>query len=218
VLTLARETGRRVKAICHLHVSDVLLTTEQMERALAEAGLPVAHAEYWPHGAIRWSKAYDKKGYEAVAPLSRTARNALDLYLRRAARAGDVLLFPGRHDPTKPVTKETAGYWLTRAETLAKLPHLARGGFHPFRRLWASERRHLPDADVSAAGGWRSIPVMRESYQHADARRCSRSSITPRSPKRTRRGRALDTLWTHPASKRPRSNTFHDWHTFRFNV
>ncbi|HEY9429358.1 MAG TPA: tyrosine-type recombinase/integrase, partial [Gemmatimonadaceae bacterium] len=111
----------------------------------------------------------DKKGYDTVAPISRAAREALDTYLRRGARAGDVPLFPGQQDATKPVTKETAGYWLTRAEKLANLPHFARGGFHPFRRLWASERRHLPAQDVAAAGGWRSLQVMREAYQHADA-------------------------------------------------
>jgi hypothetical protein len=58
---------------------------------------------------------------------------------------------------------------LTRAEKLAKLAKLARGGFHPFRRMWASERRHLPAQDVAAAGGWRSLEVMRHAYQHADA-------------------------------------------------
>jgi len=58
---------------------------------------------------------------------------------------------------------------LAKAETLARLPKLARGGFHPFRRLWASERRHLPAQDVAAAGGWRSLEVLRHAYQHADA-------------------------------------------------
>lgn len=62
-----------------------------------------------------------------------------------------------------------AGYWLRRAETLAGLPKLERGAFHAFRRLWASERRHLPAQDVAAAGGWRSLQVMRSAYQHADA-------------------------------------------------
>ena len=36
-------------------------------------------------------------------------------------------------------------------------------------RLWASERKHLPDVDVAAAGGWRSTAAMRVSYQQADA-------------------------------------------------
>ena len=78
-------------------------------------------------------------------------------------------LIPGRGKPDQAVNKKIAGYWLTKAERLAELPKLARGGFHPFRRLWASERRHLPAQDVAAAGGWRSLAVMRHAYQHADA-------------------------------------------------
>jgi hypothetical protein len=70
---------------------------------------------------------------------------------------------------TRPVGKELAGYWLRRAEKIAKLDHMERGGFHAFRRLWASERRHLPAQDVAAAGGWRSLEVMRSAYMHADA-------------------------------------------------
>jgi len=40
--------------------------------------------------------------------------------------------------------------------------------WHPFRRSFASERRHLPDVDIMAVAGWRSSRVMRESYQHSD--------------------------------------------------
>ena len=83
--------------------------------------------------------------------------------------AGDLPLIPGRGKPQQSINKEITGYWLSRAEKLAKLPKLARGGFHPFPRLWASERRHLPAQDVAAAGGWRSLEVMRHAYQHADA-------------------------------------------------
>lgn len=32
----------------------------------------------------------------------------------------------------------------------------------------ATERKHLPDADVTAAGGWRSLDALKRSYQHAD--------------------------------------------------
>lgn len=35
-------------------------------------------------------------------------------------------------------------FWLTRAEKLVSVAKLQRGAFHPYRRLWASERRHLP--------------------------------------------------------------------------
>ena len=35
--------------------------------------------------------------------------------------------------------------------------------------LWASERKHMADVDVAAAGGWRDTRAMKVSYQQADA-------------------------------------------------
>jgi integrase len=173
VLVLARETGRRINAICSLNLSDVLTTKEQTGLSLGAAGLPIAWADVWPNGAIRWRSETDKKGFQSITPLSKTARVALDVYFARYPRIGDTPLFPGRGKERvwteSPVRKEIAGYWLARAEKFAKLPKLARGGYRPFRRLFASERRHLPAQDVAAAGGWRSLKVMQSAYQHADA-------------------------------------------------
>lgn len=169
MLTIARTTGRRVNAICQLRASDVLLSKEATVRALAAAGQPVAHADAWPHGALRWPAASDKLGFESVAPIAEETRTALEAYLRAHPKVGDAPLFPSTSDDARPVSKVLAGYWLTRAEELAELPHLERGGWHALRRLWASERRHLPAQDVAALGGWRSLQVMRSAYQHADA-------------------------------------------------
>ena len=49
------------------------------------------------------------------------------------------------------------------------LPKIRGGIFHPYRRLWATERKHLPDVDVAAAGGWGDTRAMKLSYQQADA-------------------------------------------------
>jgi integrase len=168
VLALARETGRRINAIVNLRATDVLLSREQIEIALASVGAPVAWAEYWPHGALRWRKEHDKMGYESVTPLSALAREAIDVYLARNPKAGDVPLFPELRRPNDCASRDAAEHWLRRAEKKAGLPRLARGGYHAFRRLFASERRHLPDTDVMAAAGWRSLAVMRRSYQHTD--------------------------------------------------
>jgi integrase len=185
VLTLARETGRRINAICALERSDVLTTTEQIVAALADVGQPIAWADAWPNGAVRWRSANDKRGFESVAPLSKAARAALDAYMARYPRVGRVPLFPGRGKQREftdqAIKKEIAAYWLARAEQLAELPKLARGGFHPFRRLFASERRHLPAQDVAAAGGWRSLEVMQQAYQHADAAGLQRVLDEPRT-------------------------------------
>ena len=45
---------------------------------------------------------------------------------------------------------------------------LAVAGQDPYRRLWAVERKHLPDVDVARAGGWRDLTTMKRSYQQAD--------------------------------------------------
>lgn len=168
MLVLARATGRRVNAICSLKVSDVALNREQLLHALARAGLDLRHADQWPHGAIVWEARNDKLGYHAVAPISKEARDALEAYLRGRLRVGDTPLFHATNEQTHAVHKELANYWLRSAEKKAKLPHVERGGWHMLRRLWASERRHLAAQDVAAAGGWRSIQVMRDAYQQAD--------------------------------------------------
>ena len=63
--------------------------------------------------------------------------------------------------------RETAAKWLLRAEKLAKLPKLAGGVFHCYRRLWATERRHLPAHDVAAAGGWTDTQALTLIYQRS---------------------------------------------------
>ena len=52
---------------------------------------------------------------------------------------------------------------------MAGLPKLRRGVFHPYRRLWASERKALPSKDVAHAGGWKDIETMLGSYVQSDA-------------------------------------------------
>ncbi len=168
ILALARYTGRRESAICALRASDVLLGADRVRAALAEAGLDERLANHMPHGAVQWRAETDKVGFLFVSPLNQPARDALDVYLRQSPRLGDVPLFPAPGDPGAPLSRDLAAAWLLRAETLAGQPKLVGGMFHPFRRLWASERKHLPDVDVAAAGGWRDTVSLRRSYQMAD--------------------------------------------------
>jgi hypothetical protein len=51
---------------------------------------------------------------------------------------------------------------------LAGLEPLERGLWHPFRRKWATERKHLPDVDVAAAGGWNSPATLNAIYKLPD--------------------------------------------------
>jgi len=55
-----------------------------------------------------------------------------------------------------------------RADELAGVPRLAGGQWHPYRRKWATERTHLPDVDVAAAGGWAELSSLKRVYQQAD--------------------------------------------------
>ena len=169
ILTLARYTGRRESAICSIRAGDLLFTEDRIRAALAASGLDENDAMHMPNGAIHWRAETDKEGFLIVSPLSQAARRELDLYLGRNPRLGDVPLFPAPKVREAQIRRETAAAWLLRAEELAEQPKLVGGVFHPYRRLWASERRHLPDADVAAAGGWRSTLALRLSYQRADA-------------------------------------------------
>lgn len=99
----------------------------------------------------------------------RRARAAIDAYLRRSRRVGDAPLFPSVSDPRVSIHKTSARRSLLAAEKRAGLPKLERGAWHPHRPLWAPERRHLVDVDVARAGGWRTLSVMTQSYQLADA-------------------------------------------------
>jgi len=55
-----------------------------------------------------------------------------------------------------------------RAEALSELPIVERGGFHAYRRLYAVERKHLPDVDVARSAGWRDLTTMKRSCQQPD--------------------------------------------------
>jgi len=51
---------------------------------------------------------------------------------------------------------------------LAGLPKLKRGVWHPYRRRWATVRKHLPLTDVAAPGGWKSTQTLLKCYQQPD--------------------------------------------------
>jgi integrase len=182
IVALARFTGRRESAICALRASDLLLSPDRIRAALADAGGNAQDAEHMPFGAIRWRGEADKQGYLFISPISRDTRSALDTYLRRSPRMGDVPLFPapGRKRkkdapppaepaPERPLLRETAAKWLIRAERLSGLPKLRGGVFHPYRRLWAIERQHLPAIEVAEAGGWGDTQALTRIYQRATA-------------------------------------------------
>jgi integrase len=153
LLDIANTTGRRLSAICGLRFEDLRL--EKTATA--------------PHGAILWPARTDKKRKARLAPLAPRARAAIDRIIQERPGIGTAPLFPSPVDPAQPISRHLADAWLRKAETTAKLSKQKGGLWHPYRRKWATERKHLPDVDVAQAGGWESLDALKKSYQHADA-------------------------------------------------
>lgn len=152
-LDLAYSTGHRIDAILHLRWADVRFDA----------------TDNAPYGSLRWRAENDKIENEHVVPMNPTARNALDHALQNRPVEASPWVFPSDSDPLVPVDRHLANRWLRRAEKLADISHVRGRGWHAFRRGWASTRKHLPDVDVAAAGGWKDTATMKRCYQHADA-------------------------------------------------
>ena len=111
---------------------------------------------------------HTKTGRETVVPIGPDVRAAIDRVLRERPGIGQAYLFPAPADIAKPVARRVAAKWLQEAEQLAGLEKLDGSLWHAYRRKWATERKHLPDADVAAAGGWKNPNTLRLVYQRAD--------------------------------------------------
>jgi integrase len=149
LLSIAAATGRRISAVRTLRWSDIIWDRP-------------------PSGAIRWPADGDKMGKSWEAPLSPQAGAALDRIRAERPGLGGAFLFPSPIDPSRPVSYERLRTWLLRGEAKAGVPKQDGGSFHPYRRQWATCRKHLPIADVAAAGGWKSTSVLLKHYQRPD--------------------------------------------------
>ena len=149
LLDIVVGTGRRISAILQLRYENLRLNDG-------------------PYGSIRWPGDTDKMGQVWDAPVNPTVRAALDRVLRERPGIGKAYLFPLPTNIARPCCRSTADSWLAHAEALAGLEALEHGRWHPYRRMWATERKHLPAQDVAQAGGWSSIETMQKCYQHAD--------------------------------------------------
>lgn len=149
LLDIVNGTGRRLSAVCQLRYEDLRLGDG-------------------PHGAIRWPADTDKGGRETIVPIGPSVRRAVDRLLSERPGIGSAPLFPAPGDPKVPVSRHLASKWLRKAERLAGLEPQKGSLWHAYRRKWATERKHLPDIDVAAAGGWKSLGALKQSYQQAD--------------------------------------------------
>ena len=159
-MLLVEGLGWRVSAICALRASDVDLKAS-----------PAA-----PNGRIYKRAANDKEGMSGWLPMSQSVRAGIDRIRAANPAIGELPLFPAprakeeheRGKIPKAWTRHYARALLERAEKAAKLSKVDGGDFHPYRRKWATERKHLPDADVAAAGAWSDTRALKMSYQQVD--------------------------------------------------
>lgn len=152
ILDLVAFAGRRYDAVRRLRYMDLKL--ESTDRA--------------PHGRVRWPKVSDKQKGRWVTPLNEPARAAIDRVLEDRPGVGEAWMFPGPDSPEKPVHWRTLHDWFVACEEIAELEHREQGGFHEYRRMWATERKHLPVQDVAKAGGWKDVRTLQRLYQQAD--------------------------------------------------
>jgi len=163
-LVLAEGAGRRLGSIRQLHWDDINFSQSE----------------------IRWRAETDKKGKEWTIPIPPELLAELKA-ARKKLKAISGLVFAASKDPTKPMDRHLFDHWLAKAEERAKLPKLAGGLWHPYRRKWATERKHLPIKDVMAAGGWTDSDTLINSYQQADRATLLRVMNEPRKLSDTRK-------------------------------
>ena len=102
-----------------------------------------------------------------MIPVPATLLDALRDFRRRLSVLGG-WLFAGELKPEQPMECHLFDKWLSVAERAAKLPKLQGGLWHPYRRKWATERKHLSLKDVAAAGGWKDVETLTTCYQQPD--------------------------------------------------
>jgi integrase len=116
---------------------------------------------------IRWRAEADKKAQEWATPIPASLVKELRAYKRKVGTESD-WLFPAPRDATRPIRGDVLSTMIRKAELAAGLENLDGGVLHPYRRKWATERKHLSLKDVAAAGGWKDTQTILTCYQQAD--------------------------------------------------
>ncbi len=144
-LVLVEATGRRIGAIQQLRWEDV-----DFERCV-----------------IRWRQDADKQGIERWMPMPNHLVEELHSFQRRLGAVGGPM-FASSWRADRLIHTRTLAQLLVEAEQKAELPKLSGGVWHPYRRKWATERKHLPVIDVAQAGGWSNTQTLLTCYQQPD--------------------------------------------------
>lgn len=146
----------------------LILLMETTGRRLSSV-LGLAWADFdFEKDLIRWRGELDKKRKTWEAPMPERAAEVL-LVHREEHRPNDAdLVFPHPRKPTAPVTRHLAADWLKRAYRYAGIERDKGGLWHPFRRRWATLRKHFSVKDVADAGGWKDTQTILTCYIHPD--------------------------------------------------
>jgi len=147
-VALAESTGQRISAILQLGREDVAL-------------------DRLPYGWVEFRAEHQKNGCDHWVPLTKSTARLLRKHVR-SLPAAVALLFPADKQPTRAVDRWFMSRRLRAAYQRAGLKPLNGGVWHPFRRKFATERKHLPLRDVAVAGGWKEPRTLLECYQQSD--------------------------------------------------
>jgi integrase len=145
-LYLAECTGRRLGSIRHLRWEDFRERDQ----------------------SVFWRAEADKKGYCWVVPMGTAFFADVSSFRDTLAGSGIGQVFAAANSRDGLMDRHLFDKWLMKAEERAGLAKLEGGMWHPYRRKWAIERKHLPLRDVAAAGGWKDVATLLEVYQQAD--------------------------------------------------
>lgn len=144
-LWLLRRTGQRQGAVMGLRWSEFDYENEK----------------------VTWRAETNKSGRTSHIPYPTEFFSTVREFQRALGAAGGYV-FPQENDPTKPAPNETLYQKIMTAEREAGVPKLQQGGTHPYRRMWVSERNHLPRKAVMISGGWKDEATMTRCYDHPD--------------------------------------------------
>ncbi len=145
-LTIAEGSGRRLSAWRRLKWGDIDFSTS----------------------TILWRAENDKKGYEQRVPMTESVRDALIKAMNGTIQDADAWVFPAPKNSLEPCNRHILAEWLTKAYALAGVQKAKGSLWHAFRRKWATERKHHPVSDIAAAGGWRDVGTLIDSYLRSD--------------------------------------------------
>ncbi len=158
MFVLCHQTGHRVGAVRQLRWSDINASA----------------------GSVRWRAEWDKRRNEHETPLTETALTALSSAHGLRRQVGDAWVFPCPTDPSKPVSKHLVRDWWERMESLAGLEPEPGRGWHSLRRLFATDLKRMPLADLCALGGWKDPQTVLKCYMKPDTRRSDKRSHSVR--------------------------------------